>query len=283
MKTLFLISFCVLKCYCIAFAQYPPEFKGSNYGNNPKAGRYADIRGCKMYYEVYGKGEPLLLIHGNSGSLNNFTEQISFFTQSYQVIAVDSRAHGKSVDPTDSLSYQMMADDFNALLDYLKIKSCYVIGWSDGGNIGLLLAIHYPGKIKKLASTGANIWIDKRAFPGDMLAAPNEMIDSLRKLPTSPAIKNAIKVWNLINQEPGISIEQLNSIKCQVLIIGGDHDVILPKHAVLIAENIPLSNLWILPNSGHSTLINYKNLFNNTVNTFFKKPYRVIKGWDQLN
>jgi pimeloyl-ACP methyl ester carboxylesterase len=281
-KKLFL-SICVTLLFYSADAQYPPVFKGSNYGNNPKAGRYAAIRGFKMYYEIYGKGEPLLLIHGNSGSGNNFSGQIPFFAQYYQVIVADSRAHGKSADPTDSLSYQMMADDFNALLDHLKIKSCYVIGWSDGGNIGLLLTIHYPDKVKKLASTGANIWIDKRAFPEDILEIPNIEIDSLKKLPLTPVIKNSIKVWNLINQEPGITIEQLNNIKCPTLIIGGDHDVILPKHTLLIAENIPKSNLWILPNSGHSTLINYKDQFNKTVNDFFKRPYRVIKGWDQIN
>jgi pimeloyl-ACP methyl ester carboxylesterase len=265
------------------FAQYPPVFKGSNYGNNPEVGQYADIRGFKMYYEIYGKGEPLLLIHGNSGSGNNFSGQIPFFAQYYQVITVDSRAHGKSVDSTDSLSYEMMAEDFNALLDFLKIKSCNIIGWSDGGNIGLLLAIRHPDKVKKLAITGANIWIDDRAFQADLLEIPNIVIDSLSKLPQTPDIKNEIKVWNLINQEPGISLKQLNEIKCPVLVIGGDHDVILPKHSLLIAENIPQSYLWILPNSGHSTLINHKDLFNETVNGFFKNPYRIIKGWDLLD
>ena len=82
---------------------------------------------------------------------------------------------------------------------------------------------------------------------------------------------------------PNISLEQLQGIKCPTLVIGGDHDVILPKHTLLIAENISQSTLWILPKSGHSTLINYKDLFNKTVNDFFKKPYRIIKGWDQLN
>lgn len=267
----------------IAFAQYPPVFKGSTYGNNPKAGHYANIRGFKMYYEIYGKGEPLLLIHGNGGSGNNFSGQIPYFKQHYRVIVADSRAHGKSVDPSDSLSYEMMAEDFNALIDYLNIKSCHVIGWSDGGNNGLLLAIHHPDKVKKLAITGANLWLDERAFPADILHIPNTDLDSLKKLPQTPEVKNAIKVWNLVYQEPKISLKQLNDIKCPTLVIAGDHDLILPKHTLLIAENIPQSNLWILPNSGHSTLINYKNQFNKTVADFFKKPYRLIKGMDRLN
>ena len=265
------------------YSQYPPVFKNSIYGNNPKAGHYVNVRGFKMYYEIYGKGEPLLLIHGNGGSINNFSGQIPYFAKNYQVIVVDSRAQGKSVDTGDSLSYEMMAEDFNGLLDELHIKSCNVIGWSDGGNNGLLLAIHHPDKVKKLVVTGANIWIDSRAFPPDLLVIPDMLLDSLSKLPQTAEVKNAIKVWKLVYQEPNITLLQLNSIKCKTLVIGGDHDIILPSHTVQIADNIPKSNLWILPNSGHSTLINYKNQFNNTVDNFLKTPYRIIKGMNRIN
>ncbi|GAC1603822.1 MAG: hypothetical protein NVS3B25_32720 [Hymenobacter sp.] len=86
------------------------------YGHNPAAGHYQRVRGVKLYYEVYGKGQPLLLIHGNGGSIENFKANIPYFAQRYQVIAVDSRSHGQSVDPGDSLSFEMMADDFAGLL-----------------------------------------------------------------------------------------------------------------------------------------------------------------------
>ena len=278
-----LLSIYAIMLAVSCYSQYPPVFKNSIYGNNPKAGHYANVRGFKMYYEIYGKGEPLLLIHGNGGSINNFSGQIPYFAKNYQVIVVDSRAQGKSVDTGDSLSYEMMAEDFNGLLDELHIKSCNVIGWSDGGNNGLLLAIHHPDKVKKLVVTGANIWIDSRAFPPDMLEIPDMLLDSLSKLPQTAEVKNAIKVWKLVYQEPNITLPQLNSIKCQTLVIGGDHDIILPSHTVQIADNIPKSNLWILPNSGHSTLINYKNQFNNTVDNFLKTPYRIIKGMNRIN
>src|ERR1700691_51037 len=118
----------------LSFAQQGKSpFDTTMYGRNPAVGKYADIRGFKMYYETYGKGEPLLIIHGNGGSINNFVYQIPYFAKNYQVIIADNRAQGKSIDPTDSLTYEMMTDDLNALLDKLNLKQCYVIGWSDGG------------------------------------------------------------------------------------------------------------------------------------------------------
>ena len=157
------------------------------YGNNPAAGKYYNIRGIKMYCEVYGSGKPVLLIHGNGGSIAAFSKTIPYFDKKYKVIAVDSRAHGKSVDPKDSLSFEMMADDFNALLDAMHIKKTYVIGWSDGGINALVLAIRHPDKVIKLASTGANLWPDSTALiPSlwkDMVKQYNEQKTSNGKPP----------------------------------------------------------------------------------------------------
>src|SRR5579871_1436074 len=131
-----------------------------NYGDNAAAGHYLATRGIRMYYETYGQGEPLLLLHINGGSINVFSYQIPYFAKNYRVIAVDTRAHGKSIDTGDSLTFEQMADDFNALLDSLHLQQCYVIGWSDGGISGLLLAIRHPEKVKKLVVSGPNLWPD---------------------------------------------------------------------------------------------------------------------------
>lgn len=253
------------------------------YGSNSKAGNYFDNRGFKMYYETYGSGAPLLIIHGNGGSIHNFTYQIPFFEKNYKVIIADSRAQGKSIDTGDSLSYEMMTDDLNALLDHLHLDSCFVIGWSDGGINGLLLAIRHPDKVKKLAVTGANLEPDTSAVEPDIFTWAKSLNDSINKLPLSPEVNTQRKLLHLLSYEPHISAIQLQTIQCPVLVIGGDHDVIRPRHTMLIAESIPKSYLWILPNSGHSTPIVYKNLFNETVNDFFKNPYRKIEGMDRLN
>ncbi|MBD2752225.1 alpha/beta fold hydrolase [Spirosoma validum] len=253
------------------------------YGNNTKVGKYADIRGFKMYYEVYGAGKPMLIIHGNGGSIKDFKHQIPYFAKNYKVILADSRAQGKSTDTSDSLTYEMMADDLNALLNGLRVDSCYVIGWSDGGIDGLLLAMRHPEKVKKLAITGANLWPDTTAVAPDLFQWIVSTSDSLAKVPPLPAVKAQKKLLNLMIFNPHISTMDLKKVKCPTLVIGGDNDVILPKHTLTIAEAIPQSYLWILPNSGHSTLIRYKDAFNQVVGDFFKTPYRKVKGMAQLD
>jgi pimeloyl-ACP methyl ester carboxylesterase len=239
------------------------------YGENKAVGKYVDINGIKMYYEIYGKGEPLLLIHGNGGSISSFANQIPYFAANYKVIAVDSRAQGKSTDTGDSLSFEMMADDFSTLLNALHIDSCNVLGWSDGGINGLLLAIRHPEKVKKLAITGANLWPDSSAISAQDYEWSVHFYDTLGKMPQTPDIIHERKLVKLDLFEPHITIAQLHQIHCPTLVIGGDHDIILLRHTLLIAESIPGAYLWILPNSSHSTLIDYKDHFNDVVGDFF--------------
>ncbi|HVW95488.1 MAG TPA: alpha/beta hydrolase [Mucilaginibacter sp.] len=273
----------------VSFAQdFSKAMDTTHYGRNDAVGKYADIRGFKMYYEVYGKGEPLLIIHGNGGSINNFLYQIPYFAKNYQVIIADSRAQGKSVDHADSLSYEMMADDLNALLDNLNVKQADVIGWSDGGINGLLLAMRHPDKVKKLAVTGANLWPDTSAVDPFVYNYAMSMNikgqDTIKKMKNvTPEMKDQLKLLHLLSYEPHIKLEDLKKITCPTLVIGGDHDVIRPKHTMLIAETIPNSYLWILPNSGHSTPIFYKDMFNQVVGDFFAKPYRKIQGYGRFN
>jgi pimeloyl-ACP methyl ester carboxylesterase len=243
------------------------------FGKNDKVGRYVNTRGFNLYYETYGKGEPLLIIHPNGGSINAFINQIPYFAKSYKVILADSRAQGKSVDESDSLSYEMMTDDLNALLDSLHLDSCYVIGWSDGGINGLLLAIRHPEKVKKLAVTGANLWPDTTAVNSSTYNQVMYIYNSYKKKEQTPKVMNILKMTHLLAYEPHITINQLNKIQCPTLVIGGDHDIILPKHTLLIAESIPKSYLWILPNSGHAIPIYSKDQFNAVVNDFFRRPY----------
>jgi pimeloyl-ACP methyl ester carboxylesterase len=253
--------------------------KGIPYGNNSTAGKYYNIRGFNMYCEVYGTGKPLLIIHGNGGSINNFVYQIPYFSQQYKVIIADSRAQGKSADNSDSLSYEMMADDYATLLDSMHVDSAYVIGWSDGGINALLLAIRHPEKVAKMAITGANLRPDNTAVYQEVWDMVTPAYTSLKqKSNLTPKEKASFKLLGLLCEQPHIPLTALQTIKVPALVMGGDHDVIKIEHTLQIFQNIPNAYLWILPNAGHSTPVVYADEFNKKVDNFFSSPYRFIKG-----
>ena len=245
-----------------------------DYGNNKNAGKYYKVRGINIYAEQYGSGKPLLMIHGNGGSISSMASIIPYFSRQYKVIAVDSRAQGKSTDKSDSLSFEMMADDDAELLNQMHIDSAYVIGWSDGGIIALVLAMRHPSKVIKLASTGANLWPDSTALIPSLWKDEKKYYDSLHsKIWTSAKEKNEWKIFMLDWDQPNIPLSALQNIHCPSLIISGDHDLINPEHTLKIYQNIPNAYLWILPNSGHGTLIEHTEDFDKKVNEFFETPF----------
>lgn len=240
------------------------------FGHNPVAGHYQRVRGTAMYYETYGQGPPLLLLHGNGGSVAAFSKTIPYFAQKYRVIAVDSRAQGKTVDLGDSLSFEMMADDFAALLTTLQIDSAYIIGWSDGGINALLLAMRHPEKVRKLVSTGANLSPDSTAILPDVWREDQLVYQQNKnKVFRNAKEKNDFKIFSLDILEPNIPFDQLRNIKVPALIVAGDRDVIVREHTVSISKNISNARLWIIPNSGHGTLIEHADEFNRVVDDFF--------------
>lgn len=266
MTSKFIFVFFILACIAVQSCRS----KKIPYGQNSAAGKYYDIRGVKMYCEIYGEGAALLMLHGNGGSIKSFSNNIPYFASKYKVIAVDSRAQGKTIDRKDSLSFEMMADDAAALLDELHINSAYVLGWSDGGINALLLAIRHPGKVIKLASSGANLWPDSTAFSPAAWQDSKTEYDSFKELPPNTAAeRNDRKLFLLDWQQPHITLQSVQSIQCPALIIAGDHDVISNEHTRLIAQHIPKSTLWIVPNSGHAVLKEHKDEFNKKVDSFF--------------
>jgi pimeloyl-ACP methyl ester carboxylesterase len=249
------------------------------YGSNPEAGRYYDLRGFRMYTETYGSGRPLLMIHGNGGSMSAFAANVPYFAQRYQVILADSRSQGKSLDPDHPITFEMMADDFAALLDAMHIPAAYVIGWSDGGINALLLAIRHPGKVVALAASGANLWPGSAAFG----SAAWEDMEKQRRETRPGAFKtdkerNDWKLFLLDYAEPHISPDDLRLVRCPALIICGDHDMITIDHTVLIYRSIPRANLWVVPDSGHATLMEHSAEFDGKVDAFFTAPFHDRKG-----
>jgi pimeloyl-ACP methyl ester carboxylesterase len=259
---------CLLLAFCLNSCRQIP------YGSNKKAGKYYNIRGFKMYCETYGSGKPLLLIHGNAGSISTFKDVLPYFSDKYQVIVADGRGQGRSVDPKDSISFEMMADDYAALLDQMHIDSAYVFGWSDGGINALLMAMRHPGKVMKLAASGANLWPDSTAIDPKVWKEEQVKYNQLVSKPTrTEKEKTEWKFFKLDWEKPNIPVAALQKIKCPAFIIGGDHDLIRIEHLHLIYKNIPKATLWIVPNSGHGTLFEHRRKFEFNINEFFTGDY----------
>ncbi|MDR3652048.1 MAG: alpha/beta hydrolase [Paludibacter sp.] len=236
-----------------------------NYGSNPQAGHFAPVNGINLYYETYGSGAPLLMLHGNGGSIEAFKNQIPFFEKYYKVIAVDSRLQGKSGGSADTLSYNMMASDFAGLLDYLHVDSAYVLGWSDGGIDGLILAMNYPKKVKKLAVSGANVVPDSTAIPAADIEGMKETVQN-SDTPLKDKTLNRMMIY-----QPQISFMDLKKIHCPVLVMAGDRDIIKPEHTLKIFQSLPNSSMCIFPDSYHNVCQQHPKLFNDIVLNFFTK------------
>jgi pimeloyl-ACP methyl ester carboxylesterase len=247
------------------------------YGNSPDRGGYADINGIKMYYEVYGEGEPMALIHGSGQDIAAMRHQIDYFAGSYKVVVADSRAHGKSDLGEGELTYIQMADDWADLFGYLKLGPVKVVGWSDGGNIGLRMAVDHPEVISKLATMGANLQPDESAVQPWAVAwveeASAEVDAMLTAGDTSQNWKVQAEHLRLLREQPDMSLKELASIKVPVLVMAGDSDVIRDEHTVLMYQNIEQSHLAIFPGETHFTPETDPALFNRTVDKFMSNPY----------
>jgi pimeloyl-ACP methyl ester carboxylesterase len=256
-----------------------------NYGSNPLAGKYVDVNDIKVYYEIYGEGEPLLLLHGNSGSIKSGESQIPELSKHYKVIAVDSRAQGKSTDSNKEITYALMASDMNELIDKLKLESVYIVGWSDGGNIGLELAFAHPEKVKKLVTFGANYTYENfMAAPDSVVMDPNDSLiiktsaflqmykAGYDRIP--PEIKK--KLTDLTQKYPNFTKEQLKQIKIPALIVVGDHDLITLDQTIALFTSLPHSQLFIVPGATHFVPIEQSKLINSEVIKFLNTPYRDI-------
>ena len=276
-KTLFSVS--ILLVFGIATAQEKLNFKfDTPYGSNEKVGKYVTINGAKIYYEEYGKGEPLLLIHGNNGSIASMENQIEFFKDKYRVIAVDNRGQGKSELQTDSLTYVQITKDWEGLVNYLKLDSVNIVGYSDGGIIGLKMGISGKAKIKKIVAMGANLRPDSTAVHA---WAIEHDLKTLKEIKSKIREKDTTQNWNLQKQlleillfQPNIPITDLGKIKANVLIMAGDEDITKNKHSVEMYENIPQAQLCILPGETHYIPESNPKLFNEIVNRFLSEPFK---------
>jgi len=230
---------------------------------HPAAGHYASLNGIRVYYETYGKGPTLVLLHGGAGSGAQFEHQIPYLEKHFRLVVPDARAQGRTTDGAGPLTYHAMAEDVRALLDHLHVKKADVLGWSDGGDVALDLAMHHPDRVGKIITFGANFRADGLNAPDiawNRTATANDFGPDMRKFYDSVAPDTAHyevamnKVIALWREEPNWNEADLARIQSPALIVAGDHDVVRPDHTESLAKAIPHATLWIVPDASHSVL-----------------------------
>jgi pimeloyl-ACP methyl ester carboxylesterase len=206
----------------------------------------APANDVELYFQIHGEGTPLILLHGGLGHSGHWKNQLYFLSEHYKVIAVDSRGHGRSTMSEQQISFALMASDIVALMDYLEIERAHILGWSDGGNTGLFLAIHHPELLIKVVASGANFSPSGvRSDVGEnqkFLAYVGEAMEDYQALSPDPA-------WA---SEPDFAVEQLSSISMPVLLLDGESDeAIYTEHTIEMASMIPTAKLTLVPGMGH--------------------------------
>lgn len=237
---------------------------------------YAPVNGVHIWYAVYGTGEPVILLHGGLANSNYWGNQVPVLAQKYMVIVMDSRGHGRSTRNKQPFGYSLMASDVLALMDYLNIKKAAIVGWSDGGIIGLDIAINHPERITKLFAFGANSDPSGTNDPSKTVLFKKYITRTkyeYQKLSPSPNqydnfLNEINKMWMT---QPNFTKEQLNHITIPTWIVDGDHDESIKReNTEFMAAQIPNAGLLIQPQVGHFSFMQDPEQFNKDVLHFLE-------------
>jgi pimeloyl-ACP methyl ester carboxylesterase len=228
----------------------------------PSATGYAPVNGIQMYYAVFGEGDPILLIHGGLGHADIWGSQVATMMKTHKVIVADSRGHGRSTRTAEPYGYDLMASDYLALLDYLKVDKTALVGWSDGGIIGIDIALHHPERLTRLFAQAANVTVDG-VDPGvttnkTFSAYIDRMGQDYKKMSKTPDQYDAFvaQISHMWESQPNWSKEELAKITTPTAIVAGDHDeAIKREHTEYMASVIPGAKLIILPNASHFAML----------------------------
>jgi pimeloyl-ACP methyl ester carboxylesterase len=235
------------------------------YGANEKNGGYVNSGDAKIYYEVYGKGKPLVILHGGIvGSTFEMREFIDSLSKSFQVIAVSTRGHGKSSMGSGIPTYLQKAQDVNAVIEAVTKDRVILLGFSDGAYTGYFLAASNPEKVQKVIAIGAGVWragfrnfnnSRKALFTMDSLFFKQQLALMPQPQKWDEWLEKGNRYYNTLN----IGKETFGAIKCPVLVMAGESDENAPLKTVIAAyEMIPNGQLSIIPGAPHPVfLVNF--------------------------
>ena len=242
----------------------------------PAESGYAPINGIRVWYAEFGRGEPVLLLHGGLANSNYWGNQVPALAESYRVIVVDSRGHGRSTHDERPYGYDLMASDVLGLMDFLKLPKAAVVGWSDGAILGLDIAIHHPERLSKLFAFAANsdpsgvADIAQSTVFNAYIARAEKEYQVLS--PTPDQYKSFVdqisKMWET---EPHFTAEQLRVITVPTWIVDADHDeAIKRENTEFMANEIPDAGLLLQPQVSHFSFLQDPRQFTGDVLHFME-------------
>lgn len=229
---------------------------------------HAPVNGIRIWFAVYGRGDPVVLLHGGLANSDYWGLQVPELAKRHQVIVMDSRGHGRSTRDEKPIGYHLMASDVIALLNHLKIKQAAIVGWSDGAIIGLDLAIHHPERLTRLFAfaansdpTGVKDVTGNKVFDAYLARAAKEY-ETLSATPKEYAAfqKQIFAMWLT---QPKFTADNLKSIKVPTWIVDGDRDeAIKRENTLFMADQIPNAGLLIQPEVSHFSFLQNPRQFN---------------------
>lgn len=242
----------------------------------PKAAQsgLAPVNGVKIWYAMFGRGEPVILLHGGLANANYWGHQVRALQRHYQVIVMESRGHGRSSRNQEPYGYDLMASDVVALLDHLKIRKAAIVGWSDGAIIGLDIAMKHPERVSKLFAFAANsdpsgvADIASSEVFGAYITRAGEEYKRLSSTPTE--YKSFVaEITTMWESQPKWTASDLAVIKVPTWIVDGDRDEAIKRdNTEFMAANIPGAGLLIQPQVSHFSFLQDAEQFNEDVLRF---------------
>jgi len=270
------------------------KFRTNSDTTSPK-GNYAAINGMKMYYEIHGTGQPIVLLHGGLSTIDqDYSKIIPVLSQNYRVIGIELQGHGHTADIDRPLSIENLANDVNALLEQLKINKADFLGYSLGGGVVLELSIKHPELVERMilvsvafSPEGYNPGVPVESLKKKPLPDLNSSVwrkAYLKAAPDTSKWNDLIsKIFQMEQNWKGWTPEQIKSIKSTALLIFGDADLSTPEHAAQMFRlfgggpsgdfyELPPSELAILPGTVHTQMMERTELLLPMITSFLNKP-----------
>lgn len=247
-------------------------------------GQYFTSDDVQLHYKVQGKGSDyLILLHGSLEAMQNWDRQINDLAKRYRVVTLDNRGHGKSGFTDRKLDYMLLSEDVLNLMSHLKIDSAHIVGFGDGGIIGLRLASNHPEKVRKLVAIGANYKVDTSVVYHEVLEKVKDwdenkiyqfMRNNFRGYRNFGMIKQFTeRMKTMLLTEPNMTLADLNKIKCPTLFITGDHDIIKLSHTNEMYENVQQGYLSVISGTKHYPQKEKPELVNAIILEFLNKKF----------